>query len=176
MSVRSQDVLVFATAVEVFLNTARGLFNVNSLFIFLAFDARALKNCIANTVVLKQNALGSTSPPRLAILNSFWCSSNRLSVTSEEVLYEINNFLQDVQSCIFFGCQFSGQCSRSHSNILQHLPGKCPAKSHWKELPPANCSPLSYQHDLRVHYTVHFVPLLLTRRLAAADLSSGSFF
>ena len=57
ISVRSQNVLAFATAVEAFVNTARGLFSVNSLFIFLAFDARALKNCIANTVVAKQNAL-----------------------------------------------------------------------------------------------------------------------
>ena len=96
ISVRSQDKLAFATAVETFVNTARGLFNVNSLFIILAFDARALKNCIANTVVAKQNALGSTSPPRFGMLNSFWCSSNRFLVTSEEVLLEINNFLQDV--------------------------------------------------------------------------------
>ena len=96
ISVRSQDVLAFATTVEAFVNTARGLFNVNSLFIFLAFDARALKNCIANIVAAKQNALGSTSPPRFAISNSFWCSSNRLSVTFGEVLLEINSCLQDV--------------------------------------------------------------------------------
>ena len=57
ISVRSQNLLAFATAVEAFVNTARALFNVNSLFIFLAFDAKALKNCIANTVVAKQNAL-----------------------------------------------------------------------------------------------------------------------
>ena len=57
ISVRSQNELAFATAVEAFVNTARGFFNANSLFIFLAFDARALKNCIANTVVAKQNAL-----------------------------------------------------------------------------------------------------------------------
>ena len=57
ISVRSQNLLAFTTAVEAFVNTARALFNVNSLFIFLAFDAKALKNCIANTVVAKQNAL-----------------------------------------------------------------------------------------------------------------------
>ena len=57
ISVRSQNLLAFATAVEAFVNTARALFNVNSLFIFLTFDAKALKNCIANTVVAKQNAL-----------------------------------------------------------------------------------------------------------------------
>ena len=57
ISVRSQNLLAFATAVKAFVNTARALFNVNSLFIFLAFDAKALKNCIANTVVGKQNAL-----------------------------------------------------------------------------------------------------------------------
>ena len=57
ISVRSQNLLAFATVVEAFVNTARALFNVNSLFIFLAFDAKALKNCIANTVVVKQNAL-----------------------------------------------------------------------------------------------------------------------
>ena len=57
ISVRSQNLLAFATAVEAFVNTARALFNVNSLFIFLAFDTKALKNCIANTVVAKQNAL-----------------------------------------------------------------------------------------------------------------------
>ena len=69
ISVRSQNLLAFATAIKAFVNTARALFNVNSLFIFLAFDAKALKNCIANTVVAKQNALAS--PPRFAILNSF---------------------------------------------------------------------------------------------------------
>ena len=57
ISVRSQNLFAFATAVEAFVNTARALFNVNSLFIFLAFDAKALKNCIANSVVAKQNAL-----------------------------------------------------------------------------------------------------------------------
>ena len=57
ISVRSQNLLAFATAVEAFVNTARALFNVNSLFIFLAFHAKALKNCIANSVVAKQNAL-----------------------------------------------------------------------------------------------------------------------
>ena len=34
ISVRSQVVLAFANAVEAFVNTARGLFDVNSLFIF----------------------------------------------------------------------------------------------------------------------------------------------
>ena len=43
ISVRSQDVLAFATAVEAFVNTARRLFNVNNLFIFLAFDARGIE-------------------------------------------------------------------------------------------------------------------------------------
>ena len=96
ISVRSQDVYAFSTAVEAFVNTARGLFNVKSLFISLAFDARALKNCIASTVVAKLNALGSTSPPQLAISNSFWCSSGKLSVTSGEVLLEIYNSFQTV--------------------------------------------------------------------------------
>ena len=57
IALRSQNLLAFATAVEAFVNISRALFNVNSLFIFLAFDAKALKNCIANTVVAKQNAL-----------------------------------------------------------------------------------------------------------------------
>ena len=43
-------------------------------------------------------------------------------------------------------------------------------------VPPANCSPLPYQYDLRAHCTVHTVESLLTRHLAVADLSSGSFF
>ena len=71
ISVRSQNLLAFATAVEAFINTARALFNVNSLFIFLAFDAKALKNCIANTVVAKQNALALQVRHGFAILNSF---------------------------------------------------------------------------------------------------------
>ena len=80
------------------------------------------------------------------------------------------------KTCIFFGCQFAGRCSRSHSNILQHLPGKCPPKSHWKKLPPANCSPLPYQYDLRAHCTVHTVESLLTRHLAVAELKQWIFF
>ena len=45
-----------------------------------------------------------------------------------------------------------------------------------EKLHPANCSPLPYQYDLRAHCTVHTVESLLTRHLAVADLSSGSFF
>ena len=96
IAIRLQDMLAFATAGKAFANAPRGMFNVNSLFIFSAFDARAIKNCIASTVITKQNALGFTSPPRLAISNRFWCSSGSLSVTSRVVLLEISNSLQDV--------------------------------------------------------------------------------
>ena len=80
------------------------------------------------------------------------------------------------KTCIFFGCQFAERCSRSHSNILQHLPGKCPPKSHWKKLPPANCSPLPYQYDLRAHCTVHTVESLLTRASCCSRLKQWIFF
>ena len=71
ISVRSQNLLAFATAVEAFVNTARALFNVNSPFHIFSIRCQSIEKLHGKYRSCKAKRTGSASPPRFAILNSF---------------------------------------------------------------------------------------------------------
>ena len=96
ISIRSQNLLAFTTAVEAFVNRATCIVQCQQPFHIFSIRCQSIEKLHRKYRSCKAKRTGSASPPRFVILNSFKCSSNTLSVTSEEVLLEINNFLQDV--------------------------------------------------------------------------------